>query len=308
MRAVVIGADGFAGRWLLRHLADAGDAVAAMVGPRFRPPLEGSAALERIAVRDAAGVARFVQEERPDAIYYLAGISRAGDRDELDAAVGVSIVGSLNALLGCARLQPAPRMLFVSTGYVYRGGTDPVDEASPTDPQSIYAAAKLGAERALLTLGQPLGVDVIIVRPFNHVGPGQTASFVVPSLARQIAAGAGGTMSPRVQVMDPAIVRDFSDVRDVVAAYRILVTSAESGAVYNIASGHGTSVADLAGALARLAGVSIEVASPDNGRAREEAPVLVGDASRLRSLGWRPRYSLDETLGDVLSTVQLVRD
>ena len=308
MRAVVIGADGFAGRWLLRHLAEAGDAVAAIVGPRFGPPLDGAVTVERIDVRDAAGVARFVRAERPDAIYYLAGISRAEDRDDLDAAVGVSIIGSLNALLGCARLEPAPRMLFVSTGYVYRGGPDAVDESSPTDPQSIYAAAKLGAERALLALGQPLGVDVIVARPFNHVGPGQAESFVVPSLARQVAAVAGGTVPPRIQVADPAIVRDFSDVRDVVAAYRVLVASAETGAVYNIASGHGTSVADLAGALARQAGVSVELASSDNGQARREAPVLIGDAGRLRSLGWRPRYSLDETLAGVLSTVQLVRD
>jgi GDP-4-dehydro-6-deoxy-D-mannose reductase len=298
MRALVIGADGFAGRWLVRHLADSGDEVAPVAGPRFTPsPDTGD--MHKVDVRDADAIGALVEARAPEAVFNLAGISRQGDREDAGEAVGISVIGSVNLAMACARMSRRPRLVFVSTGYVYRAGPDPLDERSPLEPDTVYAAAKLAAERVLLTIGPAVGVDVVVARPFNHIGPGQSDGFLVPTLARQVAdiarSGAGA-----VRVADPAVVRDFTDVRDVVAAYRTLAERGTPGAVYNIASGRGVSVTELAETMASIAG--IDAGLEDTGAApREHDPrVLVGLASRMESLGWRRDHTLRSTLEDVL--------
>jgi GDP-4-dehydro-6-deoxy-D-mannose reductase len=299
MRALVIGADGFAGRWLLRHLRDSGDDVTALTGPNFRPPLDAADTALQVDIVDGPALRRAVADARPDVVFDLAGVSQAGTRDEPSAAIGVTVVGGMNALLACALVSPSPRLLFVSTGYVYRGGPAPLDEASPTDARAVYATAKLTAERALATLSPAVGVDVIVVRPFNHVGPGQHRSFLLPSLARQVAEAARGAGEPIVQVADASVVRDFSDVRDVATAYRLLAEHGEAGSIYNVASGRGIAVSEAARLLGEVAGVRVEVRETGNGRVDEE-PILIGDAGRLEALGWRRRFTLEQTLKDVM--------
>jgi GDP-4-dehydro-6-deoxy-D-mannose reductase len=300
MRALVIGADGFTGRWLLRHLTDSGDRVTAVVGPRFRPPLDAAEATEQIDVRDRPAIVGAIARSNPDVVFDLAGLSEPGSRDDLQAAIDVSVFGSINALIGCASVTPPSRVLFVSTGYVYRGSRVPVDEASPTAPASVYAAAKLAAEGALLALAPAAGVDVVIARPFNHIGPGQADSFLVPTLARQLAAAEPRTSAQRVRVADPSIVRDFTDVRDVVRAYRLLAQRANPGEVFNVASGTGVSVEELARRLAHHSGVNATIERSGGATRADEPPGLVGSAARLEALGWRRFHSLDETLRDVL--------
>ena len=307
MRALVIGADGFAGRWLVKHLLEAGDAVVGLVGPRFRPPLEGVERVEQVDVRDEGGVAALVEIARPDAVYYLAGVSSQEEREDVSAAVGISVVGSMNTLMACARIEPHPRLLFVSTGYVYRAAAEPLDERSPTEPDTIYAAAKLAAERALLAIGPAAGVEVVIARPFNHIGPGQSDSFLVPTMARQVVSGGDG--KPReIRVADASVVRDFTDVRDVVAAYRLLMNCARAGSVYNVASGSGISVRDLAHELGRSANVAVQVATTGMPTAHGTAAHVLGNPRELEALGWSRRFDLATTLSDVLTDQAAGRD
>jgi GDP-4-dehydro-6-deoxy-D-mannose reductase len=204
----------------------------------------------------------------------------------------------MNVLLAATQSSPTPRLVFVSTGYVYEASDAAVDESSPLGPDSLYAAAKLAAERALTTMSRVVGVDVVVARPFNHIGPGQRETFLVPQLARQVAGVATGATSA-VQIRDPSIVRDFTDVRDVVRAYRLLAQRGEAGEAYNIASGRGRSVADVANLLADIAGtqVGLDAAGPTG---RDEAAVLIGAAGRMEALGWERRYDLPTTLRDVL--------
>jgi GDP-4-dehydro-6-deoxy-D-mannose reductase len=300
MRALVIGADGFAGRWLVRHLAESGDRVAAAAGPRFSPPLEGAAAVTQLDVRDAAALARAIEDAGPDVVYDLAGVSSRSDREDVDAAVGVTVVGAMNVLLGCAKLEPSPRLLFVSTGHVYHPSDTSLREDSALRPTSLYAAAKLAAERALLTVASWLGVEVVIARPFNHIGPGQADSFVVPTIARQIAAAIDAEEPATIVVRDAAVVRDFTDVRDVVRAYRILATHGRADEVYNIASGTATSVSRLAVLLGEAAGTEATVISELPAEPNSVRP-LIGDASRIRALGWQPTFPLRITLADVMA-------
>lgn len=299
MRALVIGADGFVGRWLVRHLLLSGDEVAALVGSRFRPPLDGAEVIGQVDVRDAEAVGAAVVTARPEVVFNLAGVSTAASRDDPSASIGVSVVGSMNILQACARLERPPRLLFVSTSYVYAGAPEPIGEDGELAPSMPYAAAKLAAERALQALGPGVGVEVVCARPFNHVGPGQAESFLVPSLVRQLLSSAGEPVE--LTLADGSIVRDFSDVRDVAMAYRVIAIGGEAGSVYNVASGIGTSVAELAEGLGRAAGRDVRVRSTGASSRRGEPPVLVGRADRLRALGWTPEFDLDLTLADMVA-------
>lgn len=302
MRALVVGADGFVGRWVLRHLRDAGDRSVALVGPRFKPPLDDADDVVQADVRDAASVHRAMTDAAPEVVIYLAGVTTRHDREAPDAAIGVSAIGSLNALVGCSQLTPSPRLLFVSTCYVYRASRDALSEDSPLAPDSLYAAAKLAAERALLTLGTAIGVEVVIARPFNHTGPGQVESFVVPTLASQIARIVSSGSQDMVSIEDPSIVRDFTDVRDVASAYRLLAVQGRAGEVYNVASGHGVSVGVVARKLEELAGIAIRIGGAEDPPPSQGPSTMIGDARRLESLGWRRKYPLEVTLSDMLQS------
>lgn len=300
MRALIVGADGFVGRWLLRHLVDSGDSVDAIVGPRFNSLLSGAGQVEQIDVRDAESLVRFVGATHPDAIFYLAGVSERGARDTLSAAAGVSVIGCLNILMAAAAVPRPPRLLYPSTGYVYASSEDPLTEQAPLRPVGLYAAGKLAAEKSLLLLGPLADVDILVARAFNHIGPMQSQAFLVPAVARQVAAAAAGQTSV-VRIGPSTEVRDFCDVRDVVSAYRIMVLKGTPGTVYNVASGRGTDINGVVTMLIQLGGVSPAIESSPKADEGEQPPVLIGNAARLMDLGWEPKYELRETLAEVLA-------
>ena len=297
MRALVIGADGFAGRWLTRHLIASGDSVVAGVGPGFAGTSPDADDVVAVDVRDAESLDAAVERARPNATYYLAGVSKRGTREALPAAVGVSLIGSAFAVTSLVRHAPGSRMLFVSSGYVYGSSREPQAESVAPAPTETYGAAKLAAESALWPLTRTAGIRLAVVRPFNHIGPGQPAGFLVPTVAgqlREIASGRQGELS--VGAVDE--VRDFSDVRDVVRAYRLLAVADEEG-TWNVASGVGRVIGDVIDLMIRLAGVRTEVvARPPTDSAGPHD--LVGDSTRLRGMGWAPEYSLEQTLQAVL--------
>lgn len=305
MRALVIGADGFAGRWLLRHLVESGDEVTAGVGPGYGPaPLPGGMEAIPVDVRDHDAVRAVVTATEPGVVFYLAGVSRAGVRDDLGLAVSVSVDGALNVLTAAAELRRRVRLLHVGSSHVYAPRTDetPIGEDAPVRPMTVYGAAKAAAEAALLQLAPAAGVEVVLIRAFNHIGPGQAAGFVVPSLAEQVVRIAHGEQEPIVRAGSLDVRRDFTDVRDVVRAYRLAALRGIAGAAYNVASGRAVSVRTLLDTLLQIASVEADVrADPHLFRSGAESHALVGSAAKLTSLtGWRPRLSLEATLRDVL--------
>ena len=289
MRAFVTGGDGFVGRWLQAHLRESGDEVVA-------PTTD---------ITDAAALAAVVAEAAPEVVYHLAALASVGDSWVSPAATfTVNATGTLNLLEAVRVLARPPRVLLVCSAEVY-GRVDPADlpltEEAPLRPVSPYAASKVAAEFLGLQAWLAHGLPVLRVRAFNHIGPGQGPSFVVSSLARQIAeAGLRGSGRVAVGNLEPR--RDFTDVRDVVRAYRLVVEGGTAGEVYNVCSGEAVAVGDVAARLAALAGgdVRLEV---DPERVRTvETPVLLGDPSKLvAATGWTRRYGLDETLRDVLA-------
>ena len=299
MRALVIGADGFAGRWLTRHLIDIGDEVVAGVGPHF---VGGELAADEVVavdVTDAAALGSAIQAGKPDVTYYLAGVSSRENRDAVGPAIAVTITGSVATLAALSEHAPGSRLLFVSTAQVYQSSPEPQDESAPAKPADAYGTAKLAAEKALSMLAGISGIRLAIARPFNHIGPGQREGFLVPTVAGQLRDVAKGD-STKVSVGAVDDVLDFSDVRDVVRAYRLIATSGEPG-IWNVASGKGRLVKELIDQMVELADSEAEViaATP----ASYAGPrTLIGDATKLRGLGWGPEHNLTDTLRDVLDT------
>jgi len=292
MRALITGGKGFVGQWLSAHLKDRGDDVAII-------DLETD-------VADGAAVRRVMSDVRPDAVYHLAAMTHVGDSWEHPSQVlRVNVLGTAEILAAARAIPELPRVLVVSSAEVYGVvGTDqlPLDEHTATLPASPYAASKLAAEAVALQAWRGYGQPVMVVRPFNHIGPGQSPNFFVPALAKRIVearrAGAGslpvGTLTTR---------RDFTDVRDVVVAYRRLIEAGEPGGVYNVCSGRDVAMAEVARDLLRLAGADLELVTDPALVRPVDVPRLRGDATLLReTTGWVPVIPLATTLADVLAS------
>jgi len=178
----------------------------------------------------------------------------------------------------------------------------PISEDRRLDPVSPYAASKAAAEMLCVAWAHG-GLGVIRARAFNHLGPGQSEAFVAPAIAaRLVRAQRDGIDHISVGNLDAR--RDFTDVRDVVRAYRLLASGGTPGEVYNVCSGSHRSIAELAEMLLDLTGHSVELV-PDPALARPaEVPVLVGDASKIRAAcGWRPEIALEDTLADLVAAI-----
>jgi GDP-4-dehydro-6-deoxy-D-mannose reductase len=198
-------------------------------------------------------------------------------------------------------------MLFVSSAQVYGPRNQPGArrETDDIEPASPYADSKARAEAALLELAKRQDLDVVIARPGNHTGPWQAPMFVAPAFAHALLDFRDGRL-PSIAVGNLDSERDFSDVRDVVAAYVLLLEKGARGGIYNISAGEHVRIGDLLTALARIAGVSpVTHVEPARFRPTDAVPVL--DTTRIRALGWRPAFPLERTLADLWSAINVPR-
>jgi GDP-4-dehydro-6-deoxy-D-mannose reductase len=289
VRAYLTGGSGFVGAWLLRHLSDVGDTAVAP-GPE-------------VDVTDLALLAPHLEAAAPEVVFHLAALTHVGRSwSEPGETFRVNAMGTLNLLEAAARCEVPPMVVLVSSAEVYGPAKDakPLDEQAELRPVTPYAASKVAAEFLGLQSFLGRGLRVVRARPFNHVGPGQSDDFVVSALARRmVEAELAGTGSVRVGNL--AAWRDFTDVRDVVRAYRLLASRGVAGEAYNVCSGRAISIAELAEQMAGLLSYEVKlIEDPDLFRP-VEVPVLVGDASKLvAATSWDPEIALSTTLSDVL--------
>ncbi|HYA68320.1 MAG TPA: GDP-mannose 4,6-dehydratase [Acidimicrobiales bacterium] len=290
MRALVTGARGFVGHWLSTHLQACGDDVVTID--------------HEVDVTDAFAVAAALRDADAQAVYHLAAFTHVGESwKDPDRVMQVNVLGTLH-VLEAARAQPTPPVvLLTSSAEVYGAVAEsllPVTELAPLAPVTPYAASKVAAEYLGVQQFLAHGLRVVRVRPFNHVGPGQAPGFVVASLASRIVE-AHRRGSPSLAVGNLRASRDFTDVRDVVRAYRLLVEKGTPGEVYNVCSGRDVVVEEIARTLLRLAGTSLELVSDPELTRPVDVPVVRGDPAKLQAAtGWVPEIDLDQTLSDVL--------
>jgi GDP-4-dehydro-6-deoxy-D-mannose reductase len=286
VRALVTGGNGFVGSWLVEHLAAEGDDVVVC----------------QADITDFHQVHESISAAQPDAVYHLAARAAVGESWRIpEITTRVNTMGTLAVLDACHHLSASPRVLFVSSADVYgrTGHTEPITEVTATRPDSPYAGSKAAAEQIALQHVNGYGLPVVIARPFNHIGPGQSDSFLVSALAKRVAEAEITGTAVRVGNLTPK--RDFTDVRDVVRAYRLLALDGTPGGVYNICSGAARSVQSIAERLVGAAKVRLDLVEDPDLLRPVDTPLLIGSATKLHdALGWSPERDLDTTLVEVL--------
>lgn len=292
MKALVTGATGFVGPYLVDHLRSQGDDVV---------ETDRSTGLD---LADTAGLDALFGDVRPEVIYHLAGDSDVGGSWNHPALTfEANAIGTLN-VLQAARAAGVERVVSVGSADVYGKVTPdelPLTESSELRPTSPYAASKVAADYLGLQAFLGYGLAVVRVRAFNHIGPGQSDRFVAPALALRIASNEldGSTVVPVGNLQSR---RDLTDVRDVVRAYRLLALHGAGGGVYNVCSGSATLIADLADHLVGLASTPMELVSDPDLHRPVDIPVLLGDNHKICSeTGWSPEISIDTTLADLMT-------
>lgn len=298
---LVTGAEGFVGRRLVPLLVERGAVVIACHAPGLGPESgEASTAARHgvywteLDICDRSAVEQVFEEAAPDAVVHLAGLSHVGSSwERIEDYYRVNVEGSEFVAAAARALPGSCRVIVASSAEVYGPVPEselPARENRPLRPRSPYALTKAAVERLTLRQG------AIAVRSFNLIGPGQGVNFALPSFAAQLAAIETGEAEPIVRVGNLTARRDFIHVDDGAEAYRLLVEHGEPGRTYNIARGRAIELAAALRRLIEISGVDVEIQVDSARLTPADVPVLRGDASRLRSLGWRPRRSFDQAL------------
>lgn len=303
MTILITGATGFAGRHLIDclHVNGTKDIYGTY---HSRKPGQAEISvlnLRQLDITDGKSVNQLMDEIRPKEIYHLAAVSTT-TVDDPKLYYRVNFDGTVNLLEAVRQIVPDCRVLYVSSANIYGPVPEqdqPIREERAPCPVNHYAAAKAAADLASLTYGIN-GMNLIRVRPFNHTGPGQENSFVCSRMAQLTAEISLGLREPVIEAGNLDAARDFTDVRDVVEAYRMLLQKGRPGEAYNVCSGEIYSVREIISLFSQLVGKEIRVKSRSDLLRGTDIAVLRGCREKItRETGWRPKFSLLQTLHDL---------
>jgi GDP-4-dehydro-6-deoxy-D-mannose reductase len=257
-------------------------------------------------VTDEEALVRYLSENRPDYVIHLAAQSFVPEAFENPRATfEVNFCGTLNLLQALKSTGFAGRFLFIGSGDMYglvAPEALPIAETEPLKPRNPYAVSKVAAEALCFQWSRSEGLEIVMARPFNHLGPGQSARFVISDFARQVIGIKQGTRAPEIHVGDIDVTRDFTDVRDVVRAYLALLEKGASGSVYNVCSSQEHSIRALLESMLDIAEVKAEIVQDRERMRPSEQTRVRGDNEKLRlETGWQPEIAIQDSLADILS-------
>lgn len=306
MNLLITGIAGFVGRHLAERAIVDGHAVFGFSIEEDAPHLVPDARVTVGDVTDRAAVSEVFAADVPDVIVHLAGSSSVGRSFAAPLETWrTNVDGTLTVLEAAREAVPDARCLVVTSAEIY--GTVPLEDLpvtpeTPLRPVSPYGASKAAADLAAYQYRMAYGQDVVRVRPFNHIGPGQDPRFVVPSVARQVAqAEHEGREQLTLNVGNVETRRDFTDVRDIVEAYMLIAERGDPETAYQPCTGRSVSIRELIEGIAELSHLDTEVVSDPDLRREGEQPDLYGSPGSLRDeLGWSPQIELEQTLADTL--------
>jgi GDP-4-dehydro-6-deoxy-D-mannose reductase len=309
MKVLITGIAGFAGSHLAELLLSGGDEVmgACLPGETTRniEPFKTRVGLFPCDIRDAGAARKLIAETRPDEIYHLAALAFIPDSiADPRLTFEINLFGTLNVFEAAKRLQPSPSVLFVGSADEYgRVKEDelPVTEQNPLRPLNPYSVSKVSAGMLAYQYAASGSMRVVRVRPFNHTGPRQSPQFVCSDFARQIVEAEKGRRPPEIWVGNLKPKRDFTDVRDVVRAYRDVLRRGEQGEVYNICSGKAVEIGRILDSLLAISGHTFSVVKqPERARGSDVSEIR-GDYAKLRrAINWQPTIPLEKTLSDMI--------
>jgi len=251
---------------------------------------------------DLSALIRTVQ---PDAVVHLAAVTTLKESfADPSLTYATNFMGTLNLLSALRENHFQGRMLNVSSSEIYgllNESDLPVTESLLTHPLSPYAVAKIASEALCYQWSQTESFEIVSARPFNHIGPGQSARFAIADFGKQIAAIKLGLAEPILNVGDIDTTRDFTDVRDIAAAYQLLLESGKNGGIYNVCSGVERSVRSLIIRMCELVNIQVELrADPERMRLSDQRRVCGSYQKLSADTGWKPQIAIDKTLLDIV--------
>lgn len=305
MKALIIGGGGFVGPYLVEHLAkDLGYEVTVTKTEREVLNLS-DAAIENLDILDMGQIVNLLQKIRPDYIFHLAAQSSVSvSWKNPGLTIDVNIKGSVNVLDAIRQLDYKPRVLLIGSGEEYghiREGECPIVEDNTLRPGNIYAATKSCQNMIGRIYSEAYDMDVMMVRAFNHIGPNQMPLFVVADFCKQVAEIEKGVREPVMYVGNLSAKRDFTDVRDVVRAYGLLMQKGQKGETYNVGRGNALSIREILDKILALSTKAIEVKIDAEKLRPVDVPIIEPDVTKINAAtGWIPEISLDTTLKETL--------
>lgn len=307
MKALIIGGGGFVGHYLAKHLTETCHWETTLTKlPQENIFVPGCDAYN-LDIMDLEAIEALLVRLRPDVIFHLAAQSSvAVSWKNPQMTVDINIRGSLNVLDAIRAIDGyTPRVLLIGSGEEYGTlpeGTILVDENVPVHPGNPYAITKVAQNLFGTLYAKAYGMQLVMVRAFNHVGPGQSPQFVVSDFCKQAAEISVGAREPEIFVGNLSVARDFTDVRDVVRAYALLAQKGIVGETYNVGSGRAVVLRDLLGQIIQQSGAEIRVTVDSKKLRPTEVPVICADSSKLRAdTGWEPEITLEQTIAETLA-------
>lgn len=302
---LITGGTGFAASHLVEELYNRGERNLHLTSYRdkgeFVKQFVDQANIHQVNLTDYQATADLMKKVQPDEIYHLASIASVGDSFEKRKFILEMNMGlQLNLLEAVKAYAPNAKMLHVSTALMYEANNQPINEQAALGPDNPYALSKLMQDMMVCTFVKSEKLNIVRVRPFNHIGERQTLGFVVSDLAAAVAKIETG-LQDRISVGNLTSIRDFTDVKDIVNAYILLMEKGQSGEVYNVGSGKGQSIKEILDSLTSLANKEIRVEVDPNKIRPVDLPYLVCDNKKILDLGWNPKHQLKETLQRVLN-------
>ncbi|MGB9719978.1 MAG: GDP-mannose 4,6-dehydratase [bacterium] len=297
-RILITGAEGFVGSHLIKVLKESLDIIIPTCFPLLKPKRGKFVSMD---IMNIEMVREVFKSHNPDIIFHLAAVSSVA-KSFLDRpfTYNTNIMGTINLLEAAQSLNKKTKFIFVSTCEVYGGGDNLKEDAKIT-LKNPYAASKYASELICSEYGNS-GIDIVILRPFNHTGPGQSDDFVLPSIARQVAEIERGKKIPLIEVGNIEIRREFINVMDVVLAYKLAIEKCPNGEIYNISSGKGHTLAEAIDLFKKLAKVNFDIKVDPSRLRKTDIAVLIGNGEKFSKLtGWVQKISFEKTIEDLLN-------
>ena len=304
-KVVIIGAAGFVGHYLIDHLYEKYGWTIVATKMKAEKLEKKGIKVRNLDILEMDELVELLQEEKPDYIFHLAAQSSVAlSWKNPQLTVDINMKGTCNVLEAVRTLDYKPRILLIGSGEEYGyilPEESPVAETGTVRPGNIYAATKAGQNMIGTIYAKAYGMDVMMVRAFNHIGPNQLPIFVVADFCSQVAAIEKGEKEPVICVGNLAAKRDFTDVRDVVKAYEMIMLHGKRGVTYNVGRGTSIAISDILEKILAMSNTSIVVKTDEKKFRPVDIPDIAADISLVkRDTGWQPEISLEQTLEETL--------
>ena len=299
-RVLIFGAGGFVGSYLCKEFLNNGYKVSGTdKGEGSALPSEVD--FYRTDLMQANEVEKLIGQIQPDIIVNLAAISSVGASWNMpQTTMAINVIGALNIMEAARKSEKKPRILFVGSSEEYVISENPLDENTQLNANNPYGISKVTQEQFAKLYREQYGLKIYCVRPFNHTGIGQRDSFVLPSFCKQVAEIDKSGKDGKIQVGNLKVKRDFSHVKDIVRAYRMIVESDNCNQIYNVGSGNAYSLEDMLTYIIGLSNQNIEIEVDQNRIRPTDQPVICCNRSLIgKELGWEPQYNVYDALKEM---------